>query len=75
MAWEQIHEASDKLVWEREDGYAQVVARETASSRWVISLDRLAQAPEGDTYVHETAPDRDAAIGIAEMWLNQYDTT
>lgn len=74
MTWEQTHEGADRVEWERADGYARLIARETASRRWVVSLDRLAQAPEGETYVHDTAPNRDAAVDLAEAWLDRYDT-
>lgn len=73
MTWDRTHDGAERVEWERDDGYARVVARETASGRWAVSLDRLAQAPEGETYVHETAPDRDAALDLAETWLERYD--
>lgn len=74
MSWERTQDRADRTEWERDDGYARVVARETASGRWAVSLDRLAQAPEGETYRHETAPDSEGALELARSWLDRYDT-
>lgn len=74
MSWERTHDGADRTEWERDDGYARLVIRETASGRWTVALDRLAQAPEGETYRHETAPDREGALDLARSWLDRYDT-
>jgi len=59
----------DEVVWTREDEAAVVRLRRTADGRWAVALDRLRQAPEGETYRHETFADRAAAERWAEEWL------
>jgi hypothetical protein len=70
MEWDRTHETAEKIEWERADGYAYVVARATADGEWAVSLDRLEQASEGETYRHETAPDRETAVSVATGWLD-----
>jgi hypothetical protein len=54
--------------WERADGYAVVIVRETATGEWAVSLDRLEQAPGGPTYRRESRADREAALELAATW-------
>lgn len=54
--------------WERADGYAVVVVRETATGDWAVTLDRLEQAPEGPAYRRESRGDREAALDLAATW-------
>ena len=68
MTWERTTETDAVLVWEREDGAAEIVARNTAGGEWAVHYDRLIQAPEGETYRHETVPSRAAAVAMAETW-------
>ncbi|MFC7176014.1 DUF7543 family protein [Halosegnis marinus] len=70
MGWERTRDDERRIEWERTDGYARVVARETATGTWAVSLDRLEQAPDGQTYDHRTAPDRDAALDPATALLD-----
>lgn len=68
MTWERTRETDGRIEWERDDGYARVAVRETATGEWAVSLDRLEQAPEGAAYRHETVGDRAEAVEIAETW-------
>ena len=68
MEWEQTTDTDTKLVWERGDATAEIVARKTAGGEWAVHYDRLIQAPEGETYRHETVPDRERAVERAKMW-------
>ncbi|WP_255197206.1 DUF7543 family protein [Halorarius litoreus] len=73
MSWERTADTETRIEWERSDGYARVVARRTASGDWAVSLDRLEQAPEGETYAHETVGSRDDAVDRAEAWTAEHD--
>jgi hypothetical protein len=66
---------SDRVEWERSDRYARVVLRETATGSWAVTLDRLAQAPEGQYYHRETLPDRESALERADAWREKNDGT
>ncbi|WP_153952349.1 DUF7543 family protein [Halosegnis longus] len=68
MEWEQTTDTDTKLVWERGDATAEIVARKTAGGEWAVHYDRLIQAPEGETYRHETVPDREHATELAAEW-------
>ncbi len=57
-----------RVEWERGDRCARVVARETATRSWAVTLDRLTQAQEGEAYRRETVPDRETALGMAAEW-------
>jgi hypothetical protein len=65
--------ASSRVEWERADRYARVVLRETATGSWAVTLDRLAQAPEGQYYHRETLEERDRAIEQAVAWRREND--
>ncbi|MDZ7747246.1 MAG: hypothetical protein U5K28_12420 [Halobacteriales archaeon] len=68
MDWEHATDTDTKHVWKRVDGTAEIVARRTASDEWAVHYDRLIQAPEGETYRHETVPDRERAVELAAEW-------
>lgn len=70
--WERIESGERRIVWERADGHARIVARETATGAWVVSLDRLEQASEGEAYRHRTVDSRAAALDLAERWRLGY---
>ncbi|WP_178918173.1 hypothetical protein [Natronomonas gomsonensis] len=67
MDWTH-EERDDGTVWSRSDRNAFVRLRHTADDRWAVTLDRLEQAPDGETYRHETFEDREAAEAQAEEW-------
>lgn len=73
MSWRRTRDTAERIEWERGDGYARIIARETASGSWAVSLDRLEQAPEGETYRHETTSDRERALGLVSEWRLGYD--
>lgn len=73
MGWERTHNTDELITWERSDGYARIIVRVTARGDWAVSLDRLGQAPEGETYRHETTPDRETAVAIAAEWRDARD--
>ncbi|WP_435097521.1 DUF7543 family protein [Halarchaeum sp. P4] len=54
--------------WEREDGNAVVWVRETATSDWAVTYDRLRQAPEGSAYRHRTVESEEDALSLAAEW-------
>lgn len=64
---------SSRVEWERGDRYARVVLRETATGSWAVTLDRLAQAPEGQYYHRETLEDRERAVEQATAWRREND--
>ncbi|WP_254831489.1 DUF7543 family protein [Haloglomus salinum] len=68
-------EGSSRVEWERGDRYVRVVVRETATGAWAVTLDRLAQAPEGQYYHRETVADRDGALDLAATWREENDGT
>ena len=68
MEWEQTTDTDTKLVWERGDATAEIVARKTAGGEWAVHYDRLIQATDGEAYRHETVPDRERAVEQAESW-------
>jgi hypothetical protein len=74
VTWDRTRETDERVEWERADGYARVVVRETATGTWTVALDRLEQAPEGESYRHETVSDRAEAIETAEQWRRANDT-
>ena len=74
MNWTRTTDTETRVVWERSDGYARIVARETATGTWAVALDRLEQAPEGETYAHETVDSRGDAVEVAETWADEHDT-
>ncbi|WP_254545671.1 DUF7543 family protein [Halomarina pelagica] len=59
--------------WTREDGTVVVALRETADTRWAVTLDRLEQAPEGPGYERETVPTRADALAVAARWREEHD--
>lgn len=67
--------AADRVAWERADRYARVILRETATGAWAVTLDRLAQAPEGQYYHRETLADREQALELAATWREENDGT
>lgn len=68
VATEGPTDAGERREWERADGHAVVVVRETAGGDWAVTLDRLEQAPEGPAYRRETLSDREAALELAAEW-------
>lgn len=66
--WEIVDSGERRVAWERSDGCARVVARETAGGDWAVSLDRLEQAPEGQAYEHRVVESRQTALSVAEEW-------
>ncbi|WP_276258233.1 DUF7543 family protein [Haloglomus litoreum] len=64
---------SSRVEWERGDRYARVVLRRTATGAWAVTLDRLAQAPEGQHYHRETLDDRERALELAATWRAEND--
>lgn len=73
MSWTRQTDTETRVEWERADGYARIVARQTATGGWAVALDRLEQAPEGETYAHETVDTRDDAVEVAETWATEHD--
>jgi len=73
VTWERTRETDERTEWERDDGYARVAIRETATGEWAVMLDRLEQAPEGEAYRHETVTDREEAAKMAEAWRRAND--
>lgn len=67
MEWRR-DENEDETVWTRRDDTAVVRLRRTTTGTWAVTLDRLRQAPDGETYEHETFDDRAAAERQAEQW-------
>jgi hypothetical protein len=67
MEWEE-DSRDDGVVWSRSDRTAFVRLRHTAADEWAVTLDRLRQAPDGETFRHETFADRAAAERRAEEW-------
>ncbi|MFB6116935.1 hypothetical protein [Halosegnis sp.] len=68
MEWQRVQNEPTRVEWERGDGHARLLARETARGEWVVSLDRLEQAPEGSAYRHERVSDRAQATALAAEW-------
>jgi hypothetical protein len=60
-----------RVAWEREDRFARVVVRRTATDAWAVTLDRLQQAPEGQAYRRETVADRETALDRAATWREE----
>lgn len=60
--------------WTREDGTVVITLRETADTRWAVTLDRLEQAPEGQGYDRETVPTREEALAVVDRWREEHDT-
>lgn len=73
MSWTRTTDTETRVEWERSDGYCHVLARRTATGDWAVSLDRLEQAPEGETYAHETVDTREAAVEVAADWTATHD--
>lgn len=73
MTWERLRDDEERVEWERSDGYARVVARATATGTWAVSLDRLEQAPDGESYDHRTVENRGEAIEVAAAWRDDTD--
>lgn len=67
MEWTRSEEG-EGIVWTRSDENAFVRLRQTATGRWAVSLDRLRQAHDGETYRQETFEDRADAERCAERW-------
>ncbi|WP_438268322.1 DUF7543 family protein [Halomarina halobia] len=59
--------------WTRADGTVVVSLRETADTRWAVTLDRLEQAPEGSGYERETVPTREDALAVAARQRAAHD--
>jgi hypothetical protein len=74
VSWTRTTDTESRVEWDRADGYARVVARQTATGNWAVSLDRLEQAPEGETYAHETVDAREEAVSLAETWTDEHDS-
>jgi hypothetical protein len=72
MDWHVAGETEGRVEWERRDRNVRVVVREAASGEWAVTLDALAQAPEGAAYERETLPTREAAETRAEEWRERY---
>jgi len=70
MEWTEVDVRVGRR-WEREDGYAVVSVRETASGEWAVTYDRLTQAPEGEAYDRATEPDEEAALDRAKEYRNR----
>jgi hypothetical protein len=60
--------SADRVAWERDDRFARVVVRRTATGAWAVTLDRLQQAPEGQAYRRVTVGDRSTALDRAAAW-------
>ncbi|MFC7045263.1 hypothetical protein ACFQH6_07455 [Halobacteriaceae archaeon GCM10025711] len=73
MGWTE-QEARGKRQWVRDDDNAVISLRETATGDWAVTLDRLAQAPEGEDYARETVASRDEALALVETWQREYGT-
>lgn len=74
MGWERTRDGEDHLAWDRDDGYARVTVRRTASGSWAVTVDRLEQAPGGPAYRRETLDDGEAARARAAEWRAEFDT-
>lgn len=61
MEWTEVDARTGRR-WEREDGYAVVSVRETASGEWAVTYDRLTQAAAGEAYERATEPDEESAL-------------
>ena len=70
MEWRR-EDSETETVWVREDDTATVRVRQTATGTWAVTLDRLQQAPDGQTYRHETVEDRSAAEAQAAEWRTE----
>ncbi|WP_224447121.1 DUF7543 family protein [Haloprofundus salilacus] len=73
MGWTEA-ETTDRLTeWERDDGWATIRLRESRAGRWVVRLDRLEQAPDGQTYRRDSAETREAALELVDEWQAAFD--
>lgn len=74
MGWREAERAPRLTEWEREDGVTTIRIRERPDGTWMVRLDRLYQAPEGELYRRETVSSREDALALVERWQKQYDT-
>jgi hypothetical protein len=74
MGWRKADNVHSLTEWEREDGVTTIRMRERPDGTWMVRLDRLFQAPEGDLYRRETVGTQREALSLVEEWQEQYDT-
>ncbi|MFC6837627.1 DUF7543 family protein [Halomarina ordinaria] len=72
MDWNEEREGGTTR-FTRSDGTVVVSVRETADTRWAVTLDRLEQAPEGPAYERETVATREAALEVAARWRSAHE--
>lgn len=73
MSWTRVTDTDDGTEWERDDGAATIRLREHAGDGWVVRLDRMFQAPEGEAYRREHVADRQTALDLVEAWREEFD--
>jgi hypothetical protein len=74
MGWTEAETRDARRLWERDDGWASLSVRESAAGSWVVTLDRLVQAPEGELYRRETRATEAAALDLVADWRAEFDT-
>ena len=74
MGWRKAGDVHSLTEWEREDGVTTIRMRERPDGSWMVRLDRLYQAPEGNLYRRETVGTQQEALALVEEWQRKYDT-
>jgi len=73
MGWREAETVRPITEWERDDGVTTIRMRERPDGTWMVRLDRLFQAPEGNLYRRETVTSREEALDLVEEWQREYD--
>jgi hypothetical protein len=70
--WQQRETGTAVTEWERADGYATIRLRERGDGSFVVRVERLFQAPEGETYRRERVDSRAAAEALVADWKTEF---
>jgi hypothetical protein len=73
MGWKEAEAVQPITEWERDDGVTTIRMRERPDGTWMVRLDRLFQAPEGNLYRRKTLASREEALDLVEEWQHEYD--
>lgn len=73
MGWKEADRVSPLTEWERDDGMTTIRMRERPDGTWMVRVDRLYQAPEGNLYRRETVTTQKEALSLVEEWQEEYD--